>query len=289
MSDIRDAVNPMPTLDTARSFLFAPGSDEEKLRKALATVADAVIADLEDAVHAERKTEARITVTRVFGSCADGGPLRLVRINGAGTEWFADDLALLHELPLDGFVLPKADPDALGAASAAPLPVIAIVETAVGLQASGETARRQGVAGLVLGAVDLGLDLGLEPLPGGEHLLFARSKLAMDSVAAGLRGPIDQVWVDTRDSEGLKADAFRARALGFRGKACIHPAQVEPINSVFRPSERELEQAQRVVAAYDAAEADGRGAVALDGELIDYPIVKRARQLLAAAERSDGG
>ncbi len=286
MSDIRTPVKSMPTLATSRSFLFAPGSDAAKLSKALAAGADAVIADLEDAVAADAKEEARETVEATFGR-TEPGPLRLVRVNAVTTAWFAADLALAGRLGLDGIVLPKATPEAVDQARGAGLPVVAIVESAVGLQQSAETARRAGVAGLILGAVDLGLDLGLDPLPGGEHLLYARSKLVVDSAAAGLRGPIDQVWTATRDDAGLARDAELGRALGFRGKACIHPAQVAVINSAFLPSERELERAQRTVAAYDAAAADGRGAVALDGEMIDLPIVERARQLLATREGSD--
>jgi citrate lyase beta subunit len=207
-----------------------------------------------------------------------------VRVNGVGTRWFEDDLAAVSALRPDAVVLPKATPEGV-AALAGVAPVVAIVETAAGLQRSDELARA-GVAALQLGAVDLGLELGLEAVPGGEHLLFARSKLVLDSAAAGLRGPVDQVWVDTRDGAGLERDGRLARALGFRGKACIHPAQVEIVNRVFTPSEAELARAAAVVEAYDEAVGRGAGAVALDGEMIDLPVVERARQLLAAAGRS---
>ena len=287
MSDIRDCVNHVPDLATARSFLFVPGGDERKLPKALDAGADAVIADLEDATPAEGKAAARELVASVFRG---GGPgcLRLVRVNGAGTAWFEDDLAAVAGLPLDGLVLPKASPEAVAALGAPAFPIVAIVETADGLQRSAELARTPGVAALQLGAVDLGLALGLEPLEGGEHLLYARSRLTLDSAVARLRGPVDQVWLDTRDEAGLERDARRARALGFRGKACIHPAQVACVNRVFTPSERELERARAVVGAYEDAVARGEGVLALDGEMIDLPVVERARQLLAAAERSEG-
>jgi citrate lyase beta subunit len=271
------------TLATARSFLFAPGGDERKLTKALAAGADAVVADLEDATPAAEKDAARALVATLLAHRATES-LRLVRVNGVGTRWFEDDLAAVSALRPDAVVLPKATPEGV-AALAGVAPVVAIVETAAGLQRSDELARA-GVAALQLGAVDLGLELGLEPVPGGEHLLFARSKLVLDSAAAGLRGPVDQVWVDTRDGAGLERDGRLARALGFRGKACIHPAQVEIVNRVFTPSEAELARAAALVEAYDEAVGRGAGAVALDGEMIDLPVVERARQLLAAAGRS---
>jgi citrate lyase subunit beta/citryl-CoA lyase len=167
-------------------------------------------------------------------------------------------------------------------------PVVAIVETAEGLQRSAELSRAPGVVALLLGAVDLSLSLGLEPLERGEHLLYARSKLTLDSVCAGLRGPIDQAWLNTADRAGFERDARMARALGFRGKACIHPLQVEIANRVFTPSAGELERARAVVDAYESALARGEGVTALGGEMIDFPVVQRAKRLLETETRTDG-
>jgi citrate lyase subunit beta/citryl-CoA lyase len=273
----------MPTLATARSFLFVPGSDERKLGRALEAGADAVIADLEDAVVAAEKPRARALVAEALAGGASC--LRLVRVNAAGTSWFADDLAAVGSLGLDGVVLPKATPEAAAVAAEAGVPVVAIVETAAGLQRAGELAQTTPVAALVLGAVDLGLALGLEPRPDGLELLVPRSTVVVASAAAGLRGPVDQVWLDVRDDEGLERDCALGRSLGFRGKACIHPAQVPVVNEAFAPSEDEVRRAREVVAAYDRAAAEGTGAVALDGELVDLPVVERARQTLADAKR----
>jgi citrate lyase subunit beta/citryl-CoA lyase len=273
----------MPTLATARSFLFVPGSDERKLGRALEAGADAVIADLEDAVVAAEKPRARALVAEALAGGASC--LRLVRVNAAGTSWFADDLAAVGSLGLDGVVLPKATPEAAAVAAEAGVPVVAIVETAAGLQRAGELAQTTPVAALVLGAVDLGLALGLEPRPDGLELLVPRSTVVVASAAAGLRGPVDQVWLDVRDDEGLARDCALGRSLGFRGKACIHPAQVPVVNEAFAPSEDEVRRAREVVAAYDRAAAEGTGAVALDGELVDLPVVERARQTLADAKR----
>lgn len=270
---------------TARSLLFAPGNDERKLEKALAAGADAVVADLEDAVPATEKEAARTVARRVLGGAATAS-LVAVRVNAAGTEHWGADLQAVADLELDALVLPKATPEAVGALGPDGPPVVAIVETALGVRHAYETARLPRVAALVLGAVDLGLELGLEPRADGQEVLYARSRLVLESAAAGLRSPFDLVHVDTRDDEGLEAEARLARSLGFRGKACIHPAQVAIVNRVFSPTGEERERARRVVEAYERGLADGRGAVALDGEMIDLPVVERARRILAETERS---
>jgi citrate lyase beta subunit len=273
------------SLATARSLLFAPGNDERKLEKALAAAADAVVADLEDAVPAGEKEAAR-RVAREVLSGARGASLRAVRVNPVGTEHHEADLQAVTGLELDALVLPKATPDATAALGRDGPPVVAIIETALGLRHAYETARTERVAALVLGAVDLGLELGLEPRADGQEVLYARSRLVLESAAAGLRSPFDLVHVDIRDDEGLEAEARLARSLGFRGKACIHPGQVDIVNRVFSPTTEEVDRARRVVDAYERGLADGRGVVALDGEMIDLPVVERARRVLAETERS---
>jgi citrate lyase subunit beta/citryl-CoA lyase len=285
MSDIGDSVNPMPSLATARSFLFAPGSDGRKLAKALSAGADAVVADLEDAVLAADKESARAVVAEAL-SGARGESLRLVRVNAAGSTWFEGDLAALTAVELDAVVVPKASPEAVEQAGKLGVPVVALVETAAGLREAYAIATDPHVEALVLGAVDLGLQLGLEPRRDGQELLHARSTLVVDSAAAGIRPPIDQVWVAVHDTAGLAADCELARSLGLRGKACIHPAQVAVVNEAFTPSADEVVRARAVVAAYEQAAAAGAGAVALDGEMIDLPVVERARGILANAKRS---
>jgi citrate lyase beta subunit len=275
----------MPTLASARSFLFAPASDEHKLRKALASEADVVVADLEDAVSLEQKDAARDVVRGVLAEPYSGA-LVAIRVNGAGTSFFAEDIALTHELRPDVLVLPKATPVALGALDAEGPPVVAIVETADGLRHAYEVASLPRVEALVVGAIDLGVELRLEPRADGLEVLFARSKVVLDSAAAGIRGPVDRVFVDVRDRQGLEDDARFGRSFGFRGKACIHPDQVEVVNRVFTPSDEELSHALRVVEAYEHAVGAGEGVTALDGEMIDLPVVERARQVLALAERS---
>jgi citrate lyase beta subunit len=273
------------SLATARSLLFAPGLEERKLQKALGAGAHAVVADLEDAVPAGEKEAARAVARRVLEGRATRS-LVAVRPNAVGTAHWEADLEAVSGLELDALVLPKATPEAVTALGPDGPAVIAIVETALGLRQAFETARLPRVAALVLGAVDLGAELGLEPRADGLEVLYARSQLVVDSAAAGIRSPFDLVHLDIRDDGGLEGEARLARSLGFRGKACIHPAQIEIVNRVFSPTEEEQEHARRVIEAYEHALADGRGVVALDGEMIDLPVVERARRVLAETERS---
>ena len=265
-----------------RSLLFTPGSDERKLERALSSDADAVVCDLEDSVAPQDKASARdATANALAGRTV--APLRLVRVNGVDTPWFEDDLELAGSLHLDGIVLPKASVDAVAALGHEGPPVVAIVETAHGVRQAFEIGTQPRVAAFVLGAVDLGAEVGLEPRLDAIEILYPRAKLAIDSAAAGLRGPFDVVHLDLGDEAGLEEQCRLARSLGFRGKACIHPAQIETINRLFSPSEQELEWARGVVEAF---ENQDEGVLALNGAMVDLPVVERARRVLAEAERS---
>ncbi len=263
-----------------RSLLFAPGSDARKLEKAFGSAADGVVCDLEDAVAPPDKERAREVTAAALAAAS--GQARFVRINAAGTAWFEDDLALTATLPLDGIVLPKASPESVDSLGPDGPPVVAIVETALGLRQAFEIASKPRVAALILGSVDLGAEVGLETRADGQEILYARSKVTFDSTAAGLRGPIDVVHLDFEDSAGLEEQCRLARALGFRGKACIHPAQLETINAVFAPSEGEIAWAQSVV---DAFEGQSGGVLAVNGTMVDKPVVDRARRVLREAGR----
>jgi citrate lyase beta subunit len=243
------------------------------------------VADLEDAVAPDEKAAARAVVRRVLGTAVTGtGRPSAVRVNGVDTPYFRDDLALVSELAPDALVVPKASPEAVAALGSEGPPVIAIVETAEGLRLAYETARSPRVVALVLGAADLGAELGLEPRADGLEILYARSKVVIDSAAAGIRAPLDVVYLDLHDLEGLEEQARLARSLGFRGKACVHPDQVEVVNRVFAPTSADVDWARRVVEAFEQGGLAGRGVVALDGTMVDLPVVERARRILAEAK-----
>ena len=174
-------------------------------------------------------------------------------------------------------------PEAVGGLSPWGPPVIAIIETAQGLRLAYETACAKRVLALILGAVDLGAELGLEPRADGLEILHARSRVVVDSAAAGIRAPFDIVHLEIEDDAGLEQQASFARSLGFRGKVCIHPQQVPIVNRVFLPNEQEVAWARRVVEAFEASR---EGVLAVNGEMIDLPVVERARRVLDEAERS---
>ena len=181
-------------------------------------------------------------------------------------------------------MLPKATPVTVAALGPEGPPVLAIVESAEGLRLAYETAAADRVFALVLGTHDLGAELRTSPRSDGLEVLYARSKVVVDSAAANRRPPFDTVFRDVRDPAGLEEECLLASTLGFGGKVCIHPRQLEVVNRVFAPSEAELAWARRVLEAYEQGLQEGRGAVALDGKMIDMPIVRHAERLLADSE-----
>jgi citrate lyase beta subunit len=273
-------------LSVLRSVLFAPASDERKLGRALASDADAVIADLEDGTAPGEKEAARGVVETLFAGVRSRGA-RAVRVNAPGTEWFDGDLELAGRLELDFLMLPKATPSSVAALGGSGPPVVALVETADGLRLAYETASAERVVALALGTHDLAAELRTTPRPDGLDVLYARSKLVVDSAAAGRRPPIDTPYLDVRDPLGLEEECRLARTLGLRGKLCIHPGQLDIVNRVFAPSEEEVDWARRVVQAYEHGVHGGRGAVALDGRMVDLAVARRAEQLLAEARSRD--
>lgn len=270
-----------------RSVLFAPGSDEGKLRKALGGDAHAVVCDLEDGVAPAEKERARELVVSVLAE-VEAGSARMVRVNAVGSPYLDADLEALEDVALDAVVLPKATPEAVRALGSDGPPLLASVETSTGLRLAYETACEPRVFALALGAADLGAELGLEPRPDGLELVYARSKLVVESAAAGVRAPFDVVHLDVHDTEGLEAECLLARSFGLRGKLCVHPDQVSVVNRLFAPSAEEVEWAERIVSAFESGVGEGRGAVGLEGTMVDLPVVERARRVLAEAKGATG-
>jgi citrate lyase subunit beta/citryl-CoA lyase len=269
------------SFDRVRSLLFAPGSDERKLLGSLTAGADAVIWDLEDGVAQAEKAAARKRVAHLLsGEASPPGTLRLVRINGHGTDEQSADLEALAGAPLDGVVLPKATSVAAASLELSGTPLLALVESAAGLRDAAVLAESGRVDALLFGALDLAAELRLEPLPDAQELLSYRAQLVLASALGGIAGPFDSPSVHVHDVGSLQEDCRRARGLGFRGMTCIHPAQVPIVHAAFAPTPDELAWAQEVVDAFEAAEASGAGVALAAGQMVDRPVVDRARRLL---------
>lgn len=259
-----------------RSYLFVPADRPERYAKALASGADAVIVDLEDAVAAGAKDGAR---TALAAWLDGGGSGIAVRINDAASAAFDDDLRLVARAGVAAVVVPKAErtDDLARVRAAAPaVALLPLIETAAGIARAREIASAPGVQRLAFGSIDLQLDLGIEG--DGDELLAFRSELVLASRLAALDAPVDGVSTAIDDAAALDADTRRARRLGFGAKLCIHPRQIAAVHAAFAPGADEIAWAERVVAA--AARAGG-GAVAVDGKMVDRPVLLRAEALLA--------
>jgi citrate lyase subunit beta/citryl-CoA lyase len=261
----------------ARSWLFTPGDRPDRFGGGAAIGADVTILDLEDAVAPDHKAQARTAVADYLA----GTGRAWVRINGTDTAEWADDLAALAATPtgLAGVALPKCETAEQLAATAARLPagtpILALVETALGIERATELATAPATTRLAFGSVDFCRDTGIAGA--ATALLYARSRLVIASAAAGRPGPVDGPTVALDDLELLDADLAHAAALGFSGRFCLHPRQVRPTNRAFSPSAEELVWARRVV---DLAGGSGGAAIRVDGEMIDRPRLAAARHLL---------
>ena len=268
-----------------RCLLFAPGDSRRKMEKAAQLDADGVIFDLEDAVAVSRKAEARQMVVRAVTTIDFGQTGRFVRVNPPHTPFFAADLAAVANLPLDGIVLPKVETAGQFAevARKTRLPLFILIESALAVMNLAEIVRvLPQPAGLLFGAEDLSVDLGATPSTDRHELFFARSAVVTAAAAYSLPA-IDMVYTDLHNQDGLAAEAQAARRMGFSGKMAIHPRQVGPIQDIFTPSATEVAHARAVVTAYHAHKAAGAGVFALEGRMVDRPVVRAAEQLLARA------
>lgn len=280
-----------------RSILFVPGDRPDRYEKALAAGADAICIDLEDAVARTRKAQARASASRFLASRPSplpaGGdtpkvslPRIIVRVNALETRHGERDAATLAggSRP-DAFMIPKVKTaegvDRAHRLLGEDVPVLPIVETVLGLDNAADIgAASPAVATLVFGGFDLAAELGAEPR--WEPLLYARSRVVHAAVLGGLAA-IDMPSKDLRDMTGLRAEAAKARGLGYTGKVAIHPAQIPVIHEVFTPSRAEVLRARRII---EAAQAADGGAVALDGRVVDRPVVEAARRTIERAARS---
>lgn len=288
----------MRTLGPIRSALFVPGNRPDRIDKAMASRADAVIIDLEDGVPLSEKAVAR-TIAVVKSHAARKGMV-LIRVNGMNTAYFEEDLVAVMGSGAGGLMVPKVEDqaslqrlhDLMSAREARnkmePMPVLALIESAKAVantyriaQASVEQPRS---FRLVFGAADYTFDLGVDMTRDGHELAYPRARLAVACRASGLLPPLDSPFMlDLKDLQALEEDSLRAKKLGFGGKLCIHPNQVDIVNRTFSPGPEEIRHAEAVISAFEEARGRGEGAIQLEGKLIDKPVVERARQILQVA------
>lgn len=265
-----------------RSALFVPATRTDRILKAVDSGADMVIVDLEDAVAIDAKDSAR----QALGEFAKANPQVsfFVRINSAQTKWFEQDLAFCYaHANVAAIMLPKAEFAAdIGSVAAGGKPVYPIIESALGIANLAQVASAPGVARLSFGALDLGLDLAMDDESEGASFLLkqVRAQIVIQSRAAGIGAPLDGVFPDIKNTDGLSASVKFAKGMGFAGALCIHPAQVEVIHAALAPQEEELAWARRVV---QMAEETGSAAFSLDGKMVDMPVIEKAKQILAYA------
>jgi citrate lyase subunit beta/citryl-CoA lyase len=280
-----------------RSALFVPGNRPDMIDKAVQTNADAVIIDLEDAVPLSQKKKARGQVREKVATYRE--KKIMVRVNALNSEFGPDDFREVISASLSGIMVPKVENssdirqiDAIvrevekkEGIEPGSIFILPLIESARGIEnafaiASVRTEPDRFFT-LSFGAADFALDMGMSMTLSGEELIYPRARLAVACRAAGLAPPIDTPFmIDLKDRQALEADIRRAIRFGFQGKLCIHPNQVEICNKLFSPTENEVAYAQKVIDAFEKAEAEGVGAIQLEGKFIDYPVVERSRRIL---------
>lgn len=267
----------------ARSWLFVPATRPDRFAKGATSGADRVILDLEDAVSPSEKVEARRNLARAV--IPRDVPV-YVRVNSALTPWFEDDLAVAATLAIRGILLPKADSAAHVVRAAQAIPnefaIVPIIETAIGFWNVLDVARAPRVERLVFGGLDFSLDTGMQDGDGAFD--YVRSRIVIASRVAGIAPPIDYVTLAIDDQGLLQRHTARSRHFGFGGKLCIHPKQIPVTNDAFRPSDDEVAWARSVLREQAARPEDA--VFAHRGELVDRPVLERARQIVAASDQA---
>ena len=272
-----------------RSLLFAPAVRPDLLRKMPRTGADAIVIDLEDATPPDAKDIGRVEMRAAVADLAGQLPI-LVRVNDDTTPWHDDDLDSLPTEGLAGIVVPKVETIA-GLDSLATrltdrgldMPVIGGVETALGVADARPLLAHDVVSAAYFGAEDFIADLGGVRTASNDEVAYARAQIALAGRLADLT-VIDQIVADFTDDGRCRRECLQARAMGYGGKLCIHPSQVAIANEAFLPSSEEIDRARRLLEAYDDAKAQGVASVAFEGQMVDEPVARQARRVLAQAD-----
>ena len=281
-----------------RTLLFAPGNHPRRVEKALCLKADAVILDLEDAVAIAEKVATRAVVVDALQSERSG--LGYVRVNAYDTDFCFGDLLVVVAKGVDGIVLPKVETSSQLRSvdwvvsqlerekrlPAGGIDIIPIIETGKGvanvhdIASAGTRVKR-----LSFGAGDYTKDMAMRWTRHEGELAHARAEIAVASRTAGLEAPLDTVWVHIKETDGCIKSAELVCDMGYQGKLCIHPDQVDPVNAVFTPSDDDVDFAEKVVKAFEEAEAQGLASIQVDGYFVDYPIVDQAQRTLDLIEK----
>ena len=283
-----------------RTALFVPGNRPDRIEKAFNTEADVIIIDLEDAVPLSEKEICRSNVREKVAQYADR--IMLIRVNALASRFIKEDLDETIIKGVKGIILPKVEKadDIYGinkllleieekrSLPAGTIRVFPLIESATAVQNVHEIVstktKPERLETVAFGAADYTLDMGIEMTMEGNELFYARSRIAVACRAAGIAPPIDTPFmIDLNNTEALISDARQAKGLGFQGKLVIHPKQVEHCNRIFSPLPEEIKRAQKIVQAFEQAEAVGIAAIQLEGKFIDYPIVKKSKNILAIA------
>lgn len=287
-----------------RTALFAPGNKERVMTKALDSGADAVIFDLEDSVPTAAKADARALVSQAIAAAAarTHKPSVYVRVNGAASRALDEDLTAVVQPGLDGVFLPKAEStddvqrtaeiiercETASGMTAHTVGLVLMIESALGVYRCYEMLRASSrVATACIGGArdgDLQTDLGCGWSIEGIELMYARSKVLLDTRAAGKLYPLDGVFSDLEDEAGLRQDSRLSARLGYVGRTVIHPKQIKPVREAYAVPEADIAYYREVVAEFEAAEKAGQAAIVVAGKLVDYAMYARAKRVLALAE-----
>ena len=284
-------------MPSRRALLYMPGDDRRKIEKALTLGVDCICMDMEDGVAVNRKAEARATIAKALQELDFGKSEKLARINSVGTGWERDDIDAVLPFHPDGIVIPKIESldqikwgsriiEAAELKYGWPLNSIRMlvgVETAKGILNLKEIASHPRLDGIIFGGEDFAASVGARRTRDATELLYARQSVVVACAAFGLQA-IDIVYIDFKDAEGLRLEAEQGAGFGFSGKQVIHPNQVQVTQETFTPSDAAVAEARRIVETFEASQKEGKGAYALDGKMIDMPLLKNAQKVLERAK-----
>lgn len=283
-------------MHSRRALLYMPGDDWKKIVKATTLGVDCICMDMEDGVAVSRKAEARVTIAKALRELDFGASEKLARVNSIGSGWERDDIDAVLPFHPDGIVIPKVESReqvewGSRLIEAAELKygwtlnsirMLVGVETALGILNLKEIAAHPRLDGIIFGGEDYAASVGARRTREAVELLYARQAVVAACAAFGLQA-IDIVYIDFKDAEGLRLEAEQGAGFGFSGKQIIHPNQVGVTQEAFTPSDEALEEARRIVETFEASQKEGKGAYALDGKMIDMPLLKNAQKVLARA------